>query len=78
MSNNAAQAVLEEVLRFAMEEALLIHAKQTLSEEDDGALMAYVNLLEMGKQQAAIQGVRFADFELNEFNPYSLIDDETA
>jgi hypothetical protein len=78
MSNNPAQAVLEEVLRFAMEEALTLHAQQTRTEEEAGALMAYLNLLEMGKEQASIAGIKFNDFELNEFDLYSLIDKEEA
>ena len=78
MNNNAAQVILEEVLRFAMDEAVTLHAKRTLTEEDYGALMAYLNLLELGKQQASTQGIKFDDFELDEFDLYSLIDKETA
>jgi hypothetical protein len=78
MNPPAAQAVLEEVLRFAMDEALALQAKERLADEDHGALMAYFNLLELGKQQAGILGVRFDDDELNAFDPYVLFDKRTA
>ena len=73
MDNNAAQAILEEVLRLAMDEALMLQAKEPLSDEDHGALTAYFSVLELGKQQAAIMGVSFADRELNTFDPYALL-----
>jgi hypothetical protein len=73
MNNNAAQAVLEEVLLLAMEEALVLKAQKSLSDEDQGALIAYFNLLEFGKQQAATLKVSFDDRELSDFDPYSLI-----
>ncbi len=78
MNDNAAQTVLEEVLRLALEEALVLNGKKILSEEDSGALVAYFNLLEFAKEQAAIKQLRFNDQELAEFNPYSLIEHRTA
>ena len=71
--SNAAQAILEEVLRLAMDEALALQAREPLSDEDHGALTAYFSLLELGKQQAAILGLRFDDHELDTFGPYKLL-----
>jgi hypothetical protein len=73
MNDNAAQAVLEAVLRLAMDEALALHAKEGLEDEGHGALTAYFSLLELGKQQAAIAGLRFEDPELDAFDPYALL-----
>ena len=78
MNKNASQAILEEVLRRAMDEALALHAKEPLSDEDHGALMAYFNLLDWGKQQAAIMEVNFGDRELNTFDPYTLFGKKAA
>jgi hypothetical protein len=35
--------------------------------------MAYFNILDWGKQQADIMGVKFADQELQGFDPYRLL-----
>lgn len=78
MNTNAAQAVLEEVLHFAMDEALALQAREHLGEEEHGALIAYFSLLELGKQQAAILKLSFDDPELNAFDPYVLFDNRTA
>lgn len=76
MTTDAAKAVLEEVLRLAIDEALTLKAHKSLSDEDYGALIAYFNLIEFGKQQADIMRVSFDDDELNEFDPYTLIKTE--
>lgn len=78
MNENAAYAVLEEVLRRAMDEALILHGRKTLSEEDRGALLAYFNILDWGKQQAEIMGLEFGDRELQAFDPYVLISRKAA
>lgn len=72
MNTNASQAVLEEVLRFAIEEALSLQSKDPLSEEDQGALTAYFSVIEFCKQQAATMEVSFNDHELTTFDPYML------
>jgi len=76
--NHTAQAILEAVLRLAMDEALILQAKASLSDEDHGALMAYFSLLELGKQQAATRALSFIDRELDAFDPYSLLDNQPA
>jgi len=76
MTDNPAQAVLEELLLLAIEEALILKSHKTLSNGDSGALTAYFNLIEFGKQQAEIQNIRFADKQLASFDPYSLIEHE--
>lgn len=68
MNDNAAQAILEEVLILAMEEILALQTQHSLSDEERGALMAYFNLLELGKQQAANLGISFENLELNDFD----------
>jgi hypothetical protein len=71
--SSQAVGVLEEVLRRAMDEGLELRDKGTLSERDEGALMAYFTLLEWGQSQARLSGVDFADRELQAFDPYSLL-----
>lgn len=78
MSNHSAQAVLEKVLRLAMEEALTLQSQHVASDEDHGARIAYFNVLEFGKQQAALQGIQFDDAELAAFDSYSLMADHSA
>ena len=78
MNDKATHAVLEEVLRRAMDEALDLHAKDWPSEEERGQLMAYFNILDWGKQQAEIMGIEFGDKELRAFDPYSLISRKAA
>ena len=73
MDNHPALAALEAVLRLAMDEALALRGKDPFSDEDQGALTAYFSLLELGKQQAAARGLRFADAELDAFDPYALL-----
>ena len=73
MIETAAYAVLEEVLRRAMDEALDLRNKDRLSEEEHGQLTAYFNILDWGKQQAEIMSIEFVDTELQAFDPYSLI-----
>ena len=73
MSQQNAAVVLEEVLRSAMDEALSLQAKDYLNDADSAALMAYFNILDWGKQQADIMGVKFADQELQGFDPYRLL-----
>jgi hypothetical protein len=78
MNDKTAQTVLEDVLRLAMEEALTLTNQKNLSDEDSGALIAYFNLLEFGKQQAATMKISFADKELTDFDPYTLIEHKSA
>jgi hypothetical protein len=78
MNEKAAYAVLEEVLRLAMDEAVDLRAKDRLSEEEHGALMAYFNILDWGKQQAEIMEIEFGDKELQSFDPYSLMSRKAA
>ena len=78
MNEKAVSAVLEEVLRRAMDEALDLHTKDRLTEEEHGQLMAYFNILDWGKQQSEIMGIKFGDRELQAFEPYSLINRKAA
>jgi len=73
MNENVAYAVLEEVLRRAMDESLILKSRNDLSEEERGALLAYFNILDWGKQQAEFMELEFGDRELQAFDPYSLL-----
>ncbi|MDD5033470.1 MAG: hypothetical protein PHE55_01820 [Methylococcaceae bacterium] len=74
----ASYAAFEEVMRRAMDEGVVLFAKPSLSDEDRGALMAYINILDWGKQQADIFGIEIGDQELKNFDPYSLIPRKAA
>jgi hypothetical protein len=74
---NAENVVLEEVLRRAMDDALDLARKRTRSAREEGELYAYFSMLDYAKQQADLLGVRFADQELQAFDPYRLLDRQT-
>ena len=74
----ASYAAFEEIMRRAMDEALAINAKQPMNEEGYGALMAYFNILEWGKEQADVLGIEIGDEELRKFDPYSLMPKKAA
>ncbi|EXJ15099.1 hypothetical protein [Imhoffiella purpurea] len=78
MNPEQAAGVLEEVLRRAMDEGLELRDKDQLNEHDEGALMAYFTLLDWGKSQAELSGIEFADRELQDFDPYSLLNQRQA
>ena len=77
-NQQAVGVVLEEVMRRAMDEGIELHDKGSLSERDEGALMAYFTLLDWGMSQAKLSGIEFADRELQGFDPYSLLDSRQA
>jgi hypothetical protein len=64
--------VLEEVARRAMDDGIALVNKGGLSEYEQGMLFAYFNMLDWAKQQAEINGIEFADKELQAFDAYSL------
>jgi hypothetical protein len=68
-----AYVVREEVLRLAMDEALLLNAQSELSEYDHGARMAYFSILNRGILQADQLKLEFGDRELQAFDPYSVL-----
>jgi len=70
MVNNES-IVLEEVLRRAMDDAQKLQDSD--SEYDRGQLFAYFGILEWGKEQANMMGIEFADKELQDFDPYTLL-----
>ncbi|MFO1420785.1 MAG: hypothetical protein U1F59_07625 [Candidatus Competibacteraceae bacterium] len=70
---SAESVVLEEVLRRALDDALDIARKEVRSEREEGELFAYFSLLDWAKQQADVLDVRFADQELQAFDPYQLL-----
>jgi hypothetical protein len=70
---NPAQAVLEEILWRALDEATALRAHRHLSDEQRGALMAYLEILECGKQRAEALGLRFQDPELQNLDPQRLL-----
>ena len=70
---SAKSVVLEEVLRRALDDALDIARKEVRSEREEGELFAYFSLLDWAKQQADGLDVRFADQELQAFDPYQLL-----
>jgi hypothetical protein len=70
---NAENVVLEEVLRRAMDDALELAKKGNRNEREEGELYAYFSLLDNAKQQADLLGIRFADQELQAFDPYQLL-----
>lgn len=74
----ATYAVLEEIMRRAMDEALTLRSQDVLSSEDEAALMAYFNILDWGKQEAETHNVKFGDRELQAFDPYSLLRKKAA
>ena len=78
MNEKASYAVLEEVLRRAMDDAMELHGKDSLTDEERGELMAYFNILDWGKQQADLLGVLIGDKELAAFDPYSLLGSKKA
>lgn len=78
MSQKAVIAVLEEFMRWAMEEAVSLYAKDSISEEERGELNAYFNILDWGNQQAEIMDVQYGDKELQAFDPYSLMRKKAA
>ena len=65
--------MLEEVLRRAMDDGLELAKKDKLSEREEGEVFAYFSLLDWGKQQAALLGIKFGDQELQSFDPYQLL-----
>ena len=71
--NSADYALLEEVLRRALDEASELAAKAARSDREEGELFAYFNVLEWAKQQAEILGVGFEDKGIRELDPYRLI-----
>lgn len=73
MENKNAYVVLEELMRMAMDEAVALREKHDLTDEEHGEMMAYFKILDAGKQQADIFGMKFIDRELDAFDPYSLI-----
>jgi ABC-type xylose transport system substrate-binding protein len=70
---NAESAVLEEVLRRAMDDGMELAKKDKLSEREEGEILAYFSLLDWGKQQAELLGIKFGDQELQSFDPYQLL-----
>ena len=74
----ASYAAFEEVMRRAMDEVLVLSVKQPMSEEDLGAMMAYFNILDWGKEQAGLLGIEIGDQELRNFDPYSLMPKKAA
>jgi hypothetical protein len=66
------KAVLEEVVRRAMDDGLELANKGELSDYEDGMLFAYVNIIDWAKQQAELNDIEFDDKELQAFDPYSL------
>ena len=75
---SAESVVLEEVLRRALDDALNIARKKARSEREEGELFAYFSLLDWAKQQADAFDVRFADQELQTFDPYQLLANPSA
>jgi hypothetical protein len=69
--------LLEEVLRKAMDEAVLLAKKAGKTEREKGEIYAYLDLLSWAKAQAEVLGVTLSDSELAAFDPYSLIDRKT-
>ncbi len=65
-------------MRRAMDEAMELAEKNPLSDEDRGALMAYFNILDWGKQQADMLGMEIGDQDLRDFDPYILIPKKAA
>jgi hypothetical protein len=70
---SAESAVLEEVLRRAMDDGLELAKKDKRSEREEGEIFAYFSLLDWGKQQAELLGIEFVDQELQSFDPYRLL-----
>ncbi len=70
---SAESVVLEEVLRRAMDDGLELVKKAKRSEREDGELYGYFAVLDWGKQQADLMGVKFGDQELQAFDPYQLL-----
>jgi|APLow6443716910_1056828.scaffolds.fasta_scaffold125503_3 hypothetical protein len=64
--------VLEEVARRAMDDGLDLVNKGNLNDYEEGMLFAYFNIIDWAKQQAEINGIKFEDKELQEFDAYSL------
>ena len=77
-SESASYAAFEEIMRRAMDEALSLQAENPISEESIGALQAYFNIIDWGKQQADLLGIEIGDQELKAFDPYSLLQKKAA
>ena len=75
---SASYAAFEEILRRAMDEALELSSKQPMTEENRGAMMAYFNILDWGKEQAGLFGIDIGDQELRDFDPCSLMPKKAA
>lgn len=71
MSNE--NVVLEEILRRAMDDGLELTKKERLNDYEEGQLFTYFSMLDWAKQQAAILGIKFSDYELQAFDPYQLL-----
>lgn len=73
MNNKQSCVVLEELMHMAMDEAIDLRDKPNITPKEQGELMAYFKILDTGKQQADVFGVKFQDNELAAFDPYSLL-----
>lgn len=70
----AAQVVLEEVMRAAMDAALKAAPRAASGDKHAaGEVFAYYNALDVFKEQAEIVGMQISDRELAAFDPDALL-----
>ncbi len=69
MSGPTAQTILEEVLSSAIESALKARETADSNPFDNGLLMAYYDVIETAKTQAAIMEIEFGDRTIANFDP---------
>ena len=67
-----AKGVLEEVIRRAMDDGIVLKNKDELTQFEEGMLFAYVHLIDWAQQQSEVWNVKFNDKDLQAFDPYTL------
>ncbi len=67
-----AKGVLEEVIRRAMDDGIVLKNKDELTQFEEGMLFAYVHLIDWAQQQSKVWSVKFNDKDLQAFDPYAL------
>lgn len=65
--------MLEETLRLALDNAMELAKKESLTECESSELFAYFWVLDWAKQMADVLEVNFLDKELHELDPYKLL-----
>ena len=70
---NLEKGVLEEVIRRAMEEGILLANKSDLNDYESGLLFGYFAVIDWAKQGAEVWDIVFDDKQIQAFDPYTLL-----